>query len=79
MGELQQIIDAIQKGTAGFLGLLCFLVFLANAVLLAWLVMKKGSSTLARCPKCGRTIACPHCQDEEEHDLDDGSEAIDEM
>lgn len=77
MGEFQRIIEAIQKGTFGFLGLLCFLVFLANAVLLAWLIVKKGSSGLARCPKCGRTIACPHCEEEDEdHDHEDMDDHI---
>lgn len=79
MGEFQRIIEAIQQGTFGFLGLLCFLVFLANAVLLAWLIVKKSSTGLARCPKCGRTIACPHCQHEDdEHDHED-MDALDDM
>jgi len=58
------LLQQLQDSTAVFLGLLCLLVFLLNAVLLAWLVFKKSAHGLARCPRCGRQIACPHCQDE---------------
>lgn len=77
MGDFQDIIDAIQKGTFGFLGLMCFLIFVINAVLLAWLIVKKGSTGLARCPKCGRTIACPHCEDAD--DYPDSLEIVDDV
>jgi hypothetical protein len=61
---LQDIFDGIRRGTFTFLGLLCFLVFVLNACLLVWLIVKKGAQGLARCPKCGRPIACPHCEDD---------------
>jgi hypothetical protein len=61
----QQFLDDLQRGTVTFLGVLCVLAFLLNAALLVWLLVKKSTHGLARCPKCGRTIACPHCNDDE--------------
>jgi len=63
-----EFLDQLQRSTIGFLGVLCLLVFLLNAGLLAWLIVKKSAHGLARCPKCGRTIACPHCSEDEEPD-----------
>ena len=62
---LQNFLENIREGTVIFLGLLCVLVFVANAVLLGWLVVKKSAHGLAKCPRCGRVIACPHCQEDE--------------
>lgn len=62
----ERLLEGVQEGTALFLGLLCVAVFAANAVLLFVLLMKKGTHGLARCPKCGRVIACPHCEEDEE-------------
>lgn len=62
----QQILDDLQKGTVNFLGVLCFLIFSVNAVLLVWLLVRKSTHGLAKCPKCGRQIVCPHCKDDEE-------------
>lgn len=62
---LQDFLDELRRGTVNFLGVLCVLVFILNAVLLIWLIVKKGSHGLARCPKCGRQIACPHCTEDE--------------
>lgn len=53
------------KGSVNFLGVLCLLVFALNAGLLFWLIIRRGSMGLARCPRCGRTIACPHCSEDE--------------
>ena len=64
----RQILEDLQRGTVNFLGVLCVLVFLLNAVLLVWLLVKKSAHGLARCPKCGRTIACPHCAEDENED-----------
>ena len=63
---LQDLLDELRRGTVNFLGVLCVLVFVLNAVLLVWLIIKKGSHGLARCPKCGRQIACPHCHEDDE-------------
>jgi len=63
---LQEFLDNLRRGTVTFLGVLCLLVFLLNAVLLVWLIVKQGTHGLARCPRCGRTIACPHCNEDEE-------------
>ncbi len=63
---IQQFLDDLQKGTVNFLGILCFLIFAVNAVLLVWLIVRKSAHGLAKCPKCGRQIACPHCNDDEE-------------
>jgi len=62
----EQFFDDLQKGTVNFLGVLCFLVFAVNAVLLVWLMVRKSTHGLAKCPKCGRVIACPHCSDDDE-------------
>jgi hypothetical protein len=62
----RQFLDDLQQGAITFLGVLCVLAFLLNAVLLAWLLVKRSTHGLARCPKCGRTIACPHCADDDE-------------
>jgi len=62
---LQDFLDSLKEGTITFLGLLCFLAFVFNAVLLVYLLMKKSAHGLARCPKCGRVIACPHCTEDE--------------
>jgi hypothetical protein len=68
MPTLQQIFHdlllTVRDGTVSFLGILCFAVFVANAVLLGWLVARKAGVGLARCPKCGRQILCPHCEDD---------------
>ena len=66
---LQQLLNDLNKrGTVSFLGILCFLIFAVNAVLLVWLLIRKSSHGLAKCPKCGRQIACPHCNDDDEGD-----------
>jgi hypothetical protein len=65
---LQELLQGLRQGTAVFLSLLCFLAFAVNAGLLVWLIVKKGSSELARCPKCGRNITCPHCVEDENED-----------
>ncbi len=65
---LEQLLQDLQKGTVNFLGILCLLVFILNAVLLVWLIVRKSAHGLARCPKCGRTIACPHCSEDEEEE-----------
>lgn len=62
----QQFLNDLQRGTVNFLGVLCVLVFALNAVLLVWLIVKKSAHGLAKCPKCGRQIACPHCMEDEE-------------
>ena len=64
---IPQFLDDLQRGTVNFLGILCVLAFLLNAVLLVWLLVKKSTHGLARCPKCGRTIACPHCNEDKEN------------
>lgn len=63
---LRQILEGVQEGTALFLGILCLLVFTLNAVLLVVLLIRKGGHGLARCPRCGRVIACPHCEEDEQ-------------
>lgn len=67
---LQQVIDnlfnSVERGVLVFLGLLCLLVFSANAGLLIWIIFRKGGDGLARCPRCGRQIVCPHCLDDED-------------
>jgi len=62
----RQFLEDLQRGTVNFLGVLCVLAFLLNAALLVWLLFKKSAHGLARCPKCGRTIVCPHCADDED-------------
>lgn len=61
-----EIFEGLRKGAGFFLGSLCVLVFVVNAVLLAILLFKKSHHGIARCPKCGRNIECPHCQEEDE-------------
>lgn len=61
----QDFLNDLEGPTISFLGLLCVLVFLLNAGLLAWLIVRKSAHGLARCPKCGRTIECPHCSEDE--------------
>ena len=63
---LPDFLNDLQGPTVSFLGLLCILVFLLNACLLAWLVFRKSAHGLARCPKCGRTVECVHCSEDEE-------------
>ena len=63
---LPQFLDNLERGTVSFLGILCFLIFAVNAVLLVWLIVKKSAHGLAKCPRCGRDIACPHCGDEDD-------------
>lgn len=63
---LDRILEGVREGTALFLGLLCVAVFSVNAVLLFLLLIKKGTHGLTRCPKCGRMIACPHCEEDEQ-------------
>ena len=65
MFGLDDLLRNLQQGTLAFLGLLCFLVFALNAVLLVWLLVRKSQHGLMRCPRCGRTVACQHCADEE--------------
>lgn len=65
---IEQFLERIGQGTVVFLGLLCVVVFAVNAVLLAYLLVKRGVHGLARCPKCGRTIACPHCEEDAPHE-----------
>lgn len=67
-GFIDRILQSVEQGVVVFLGLLCCLIFAVNAVLLAYLIVRKSSHGLARCPRCGRMIACPHCLE------DDGSE-----
>lgn len=62
---LQDLLRGLERSTVLFLGVLCLLVFIVNAGLLAWLVFRKSPHGLARCPKCGRIIACPHCDEDE--------------
>lgn len=64
MPIFDELFADIRRGTVVFFGLLCLLAFIANAVLLVWLLVKRGSSELARCPKCGRMIICPHCSED---------------
>lgn len=61
---LHDLLVTVRDGTVSFLGILCFAVFAANAVLLGWLVVRKVGVGLSRCPKCGRQIVCPHCEDD---------------
>ena len=63
---LQDFLDSLKQPVAVFLGLLCFMAFACNAALLFYLLMKKSAHGLARCPKCGRVIACPHCAEDDE-------------
>jgi|GEM_PF-5908911 len=62
------VFDGIRQSAGLFLGILCVLVFVVNAVLLAYLLIKKSPHGIARCPKCGRNIQCPHCHEERETD-----------
>jgi hypothetical protein len=64
----QNFLDSLKQPVAVFLGLLCFMAFACNAALLFYLLMKKSAHGLARCPKCGRFIACPHCAEDDESD-----------
>ena len=66
MFGLDDFLRNLQQGTLALLGLLCFLVFALNAVLLIWLLVRKSHHGLTRCPRCGRVIACPHCADEDQ-------------
>jgi hypothetical protein len=66
MFGFEDLLRNLQQGTLAFLGLLCFLVFALNAVLLIWLLVRKSQHGLMRCPRCGRTVACPHCADEDQ-------------
>jgi hypothetical protein len=59
------LIAELERGLTIFLGLLCFLAFLANAILLAYVLYKRGGQNIARCPRCGRPIVCPHCDEED--------------
>jgi len=61
---MDRLFDEASRGTVVFMGLLCIIVFAVNAGLLIWLAMKRGNTELARCPKCGRTIICPHCSED---------------
>ncbi|MFQ5733176.1 MAG: hypothetical protein ACE5KM_14645 [Planctomycetaceae bacterium] len=63
---LQDFLIDLQGPTVSFLGILCVLVFLLNGALLAWLIVRKSGHGLARCPKCGRTVECPHCSEDDE-------------
>lgn len=66
MNELvERVLNGVQEGTALFLGIMCALIFSLNAVLLGWLLMRKAGHGLLRCPRCGRVIACPHCEEDE--------------
>ena len=60
-----ELVDATHRSAMILFGLMCFLAFLANAGLLFWLIVKKQTFGLARCPKCGRPIACPICEEDE--------------
>ena len=62
---IDRIMRSVEQGVVVFLGLLCCLIFAVNAVLLVYLIMRKSSHGLARCPRCGRMIACPHCTEDE--------------
>ncbi len=64
-GLIDRILRSVEQGVVVFLGLLCCLIFAVNAVLLIYLIMRKSSHGLARCPRCGRMIACPHCAEDE--------------
>ena len=64
----QDFLDSLKQPVALFLGLLCFMAFACNAALLFYLLMNKSAHGLARCPKCGRVIACPHCAEDDEDD-----------
>ncbi len=67
LGDLiDRIMRSVEQGVVVFLGLLCCLIFAVNAVLLIYLIMRKSSHGLARCPRCGRMIACPHCAEDDE-------------
>lgn len=61
-----EFLRDLTKNADKFLGILCFLIFSLNAVLLVWLLVRKSTHGLAKCPKCGRQIACPHCTDDED-------------
>lgn len=62
---LKDLFDGNRRGTFTFLGVVCFLVFALNAGLLGWLIVKKGAQGLTRCPKCGRPVICPHCEEDD--------------
>ncbi len=61
-----RILQSVEQGVIVFLGLLCCLIFAINAALLVYLIVRKSSHGLARCPRCGRMIACPHCSEDED-------------
>ena len=63
---LDRVMSGVQEGTALFLGILCLLVFCLNAALMVFLIVRKGGHGLAKCPRCGRVIACPHCEEDRE-------------
>lgn len=64
-GMIDRFLQSLEQGVVVFLGLLCCLIFAVNAVLLAYLIVRKSSHGLVRCPRCGRVIACPHCTEDE--------------
>jgi hypothetical protein len=64
MFQIDDMLAQVSRGTVIFLGLLVLLAFVANAVLLIFLLVKRGSTFVARCPKCGRMVICPHCNDD---------------
>jgi primosomal protein N' len=66
LAVIDQLFQDIKQGTILFLGLVCLLTFAANAGVLAWILSKRSSHALVRCPKCGRTVHCPHCADDED-------------
>lgn len=70
-GWINRFLQSLEQGVVVFLGLLCCLIFAVNAVLLIYLIMRKSSHGLARCPRCGRMIACPHCVEDEEVEQED--------
>ena len=67
-GMIDRFLQSLEQGVVVFLGLLCCLIFAVNAVLLAYLIVRKSGHGLARCPRCGRMIACPHCVEDEDED-----------
>lgn len=69
MSPFDQLIQSFKQGSVLFLGLLCALMFAINAGLLLFLIMRQKEHGLARCPKCGRSIACPHCAEDDRQSL----------
>ena len=63
---LTRFLPGLSNDVVMFVGFLCALAFIIVGALLVYVIFGRTQSGFAKCGRCGRQIACPYCQEDDE-------------